>query len=159
MELPAWQRTPTVQWSAINFSPAVAEQISLHLPVEMRPRGWRGRTWVRNTQRHYKPVLPSVIMGNMQTLSWQHWQNTIDFSVKRVYYVHGRIGQIYCEQTGLDLEMAKKKMRWRMCPYVTSQWCRGLPPQGCLVPLVLLSSMYCWSMESPPLPNEWVYGL
>ncbi|KAK0139207.1 hypothetical protein N1851_024134 [Merluccius polli] len=53
-----------------QLRPAAAECLSLDLPAEIRPRkrGRRGGARVKNRQRRFKPVPPSVLMGNVQSL-------------------------------------------------------------------------------------------
>ena len=127
-----------------QLRPAAVERLSLDLPAEMRPRkrGRRGGERVKYRQRRFKPVLPTVIMGNVQSLNDD---KVYELSGLTKYDRLFRQCSLLCftetwltdtdpdskaELDGFtllrqdrDLKRTNKKKGGGVCLYVNNQWC------------------------------------
>lgn len=108
---------------------------------KIRKRGCRGGSKVKNRQRGYKPVLPSVITGNVRSLCNKVDELSACVRFDRVYrqssllcftetWLNERTPEAHVTLDGFtlhrmdrDLSRTAKKQGGGVCAYVNERWC------------------------------------
>lgn len=109
--------------------------------VKTRKRGRRGGTKVKNRRREYKPVFPSVIMGNVRSLCNKvdelsacvrydrtYRQSSLmcfteSWLTEKIPESHVKLDGFTLHRLDRDLSVTAKKQGGGVCAYVNERWC------------------------------------